>query len=541
MKRIILYNFCLIMALICSTEAYSQCAAASFDKSVNSVGQLNLDPLEFYDGPSDYQSITLSQNQFDCDDVGQSFVLTLTVVDAAGATSTCEFALNVTDDVPPVPICETNVIVQLNENGEAVLSPDAINEGSYDNCEIFQLDLSQTLFTCADVGAPVNVNLVVLDVNGNFNYCVTSVVVEPYPNPLTLLTCNTNVFVSLDNTGMAIITPDMLLEGGPYKCEDAYSVTLAFNGVTLPDNVLNSSHAGQQVQATITDIETGISCFGTINVSGDPTCQSNFNICDTECRTAPIGDCASGHTDTDGVEWPCDLDLGFCGTSSSSFTPQALLNAGIDAADTQPSILFDSCGLVAMSYSDVFISLTNGASITREWTIIDWIQFDGTNGIWSYTQNITATSDTMFICDTLPWNAPLGDCASGHTLDDDIEWPGDFTTTNCNVDPADLAANPDVNPNDVEPQYNFDCDLYAVTYSDVIFLQDSLTKVTRTWTILNWLSSAVYEYEQIILIDNPDCSQAICAYDMNGNGINDVIIHPGFITCLLYTSPSPRD
>ena len=508
----------------------SQCAAASFDKSVNSVGQLNLDPAEFYDGPSDYQSITVSQSQFDCDDVGQSFVLTLTVVDAAGATSTCDFALNVTDDVAPVAICETDVIVQLNANGEAILFPEAIDEGSYDNCGVFQLDLSQTNFSCADVGAPINITLAVLDVNGNFNHCITSVIVEPYPNPTQNLACNDNVFVSLDNTGMAVVTADMILEGGPYRCYEEYTVVLEFGGAVIPNNTLTSVHAGQEVQATITDPITGNSCWGLITVSGDPTCVSTFNICDTECRTAPLGDCASGHTDTDNIEWPCDLDLNYCGAASNAFTFQVLLAAGVDPADVQPTIIDDTCGLVAWSYSDVITTLPNGASVSREWTIIDWIQFDGTNGIWSYTQNITATADTMFICDILPWNTPIGDCASGHTLDDDIEWPADFTTTNCNVNVDALAADPNVNPNDVRPQFTFDCDLYAITHTDVVIVSDSLTKVLRTWTVLNWLSGAVYEYNQLIKIENPDCAQSVCAYDMNGNGIGDVIIHPGYTT-----------
>ena len=510
----------------------AQCAAASFTKSVNSVGQLNLDPAEFYDGPLDYQSITVSQSQFDCDDVGSDFVLTLTVVDVDGVTNTCDFVLSVIDQVAPVVICDIGLILQLNENGEAVLLPETVDEGSYDNCGIFELDLSQTLFTCDDVGAPVNIILAVLDVNGNFNSCITSVTVEPYPTPNQTLSCNDNVFVSLDNTGMAVITPDMILEGGPYKCYNAYTVTLELNGQIIPGNTLNSSHAGQDIQVTISDAETGNSCWGTITVSGDPSCPSTFDICDTECRSAPLGDCASGHTDTDGVEWPCNLTLDYCGTGSDAFSPQNLLNLGVDPADATPTILNDSCGLVAWTYSDVITTLPNGATVDREWTLIDWLQFDGTNGIWSYTQTITAVADTMFICDTLPWDAPVGDCASGHTLDDDIEWPANFTISACNIGLDDLRANADVHPNNVEPQLTFDCDFYLTVYADQVFDQDSTTKVLRTWTVLNWLSSSVYTYIQTIIIDVMDCGQMVCAYNMNGAGISDVIVHPGYTTSL---------
>jgi len=366
MRRIIQFGFSLILICLFHTQINAQCSGVSFTKSVNSVGQLNLDPLEFYDGPADYQSIALSQTEFGCDDVGSNPLITLTVVDVNGSTSTCDFTLSITDQVGPVAICEVNVVLQLDANGEATLTPDMIDEGSYDNCGIFQLDISQTNFSCADVGSPVNITLAILDIHGNVNSCLTSVIVEPFPNPIETLSCNANVFVSLDNTGMAIVTPDMILAGGPYKCEDAYTVTLEFNGTVIPENTLNTSHAGQTIQATITDTETNNTCWGLVVVSGDPSCESSFYICDTECRSAPFGDCASGHTDADNVEWPCDLTLDYCDVGSNIFTLSNLLLAGFDSADVNPTILNDSCGLVAWSYEDTYFTLPNGGRVDRK-------------------------------------------------------------------------------------------------------------------------------------------------------------------------------
>ncbi|MEL6988626.1 MAG: hypothetical protein AAGK97_12450, partial [Bacteroidota bacterium] len=447
--------------------------------------------------------------------------------DVNGTSSSCDFNLIVVDVIGPVAICETGVEVTLTPSGNAIIFPETIDDGSYDNCGIFSLELSQTEFTCDDVGDSVVVFLVILDNSGNFNSCAVEVIVNSFPNPTNALACNDLVFVSLDNNGMAEITSDMVLEGGPYKCPSEYAVNLDLNGVTIPNATVNVSHVGETITATIIDIETGNTCWGQIFVDGRIACAGTYDICDTECNSAPVGDCNSGHTLNDGVEWPCDLDVDFC---SQNFSPTELIANGINETDVYPQIFGDSCALVAFSWQDLVTQLPNGARIERTWILIDWYQFDpGTNvGIWEYTQTITALTDSLYVCDTLPWNTPVGDCASGHTLDDDVEWPSDFSVSTCNVSLDALRANPDVHPNDVEPQFDRNCDLFAVNYSDQVINGATETKVLRTWFILNWQSGDAYQYVQIITITDQDCSVEVCAYDRDGNGINNVEFHPNY-------------
>jgi len=43
------------------------------------------------------------------------------------------------------------------------------------------------------------------------------------------------------------------------------------------------------------------------------------------------------------------------------------------------------------------------------------------------------------ICDFLPNTAPFGDCNSGHTMDDDVEWPTDLLDlADYRIKPAEL-------------------------------------------------------------------------------------------------------
>ena len=90
--------------------------------------------------------------------------------------------------------------------------------------------------------------------------CTFDITVIEFPNPVSSLTCNNHVQVSLDNTCSATIGADMILEGGPYSCYDNYTVSIDGGG-----NTLDASHIGQTLQVTITG-PNGNSCWGTISV-----------------------------------------------------------------------------------------------------------------------------------------------------------------------------------------------------------------------------------------------------------------------------------
>lgn len=122
--------------------------------------------------------------------------------------------------------------------------------------------------------SPQLVTITTEDCAGNVATCTFNIIVNEYPNPVTSLTCNDNIQVSLDETCSATIGADMTLEGGPYGCYDDYIVTIiSITGQDLGTNVIDDSFIGPVWTVKTTDPDTGNSCWGTFYVEDklDPT------------------------------------------------------------------------------------------------------------------------------------------------------------------------------------------------------------------------------------------------------------------------------
>jgi gliding motility-associated-like protein len=118
---------------------------------------------------------TFSRDTIDCEDIGTVVRVTVTVTDEAGNSSSCEAAITVRDNLPPVIICQ-DITVYLDDKGTATITVDDINNGSYDNCDLEVLFLSKTNFTCNDAGVNI-VRLTGRDAAGNIAWCDARVTV----------------------------------------------------------------------------------------------------------------------------------------------------------------------------------------------------------------------------------------------------------------------------------------------------------------------------------------------------------------------------
>lgn len=120
-------------------------------------------------------SLALSQTSFGCANVGVNSV-TLTVTDNTGNISTCSAFIIVSDITAPVALCQ-NVTLNLDPiTGEGTITPVQVNNNSTDACGIASLSLSQTNFSCANLGANP-VTLTVVDVNGISSTCSSTITV----------------------------------------------------------------------------------------------------------------------------------------------------------------------------------------------------------------------------------------------------------------------------------------------------------------------------------------------------------------------------
>lgn len=126
----------------------------------NGEGQLTIS--DFYTGSTAGHELEVSQLEFTCADLGENQIQ----VNWSGETSgSCEVLVVVEDQTPPVVQAE-DLSVVLDNNGRAEVSPQDVDQGSFDNCGEVDFNLSQSVFTCEDVGENF-IDFTVTDESGN--------------------------------------------------------------------------------------------------------------------------------------------------------------------------------------------------------------------------------------------------------------------------------------------------------------------------------------------------------------------------------------
>lgn len=180
---------------------------------------------------------SLSQTTFDCSHIGANPV-TLTATDASGNAATCEATVTVLDDMPPQLTCKVSngnnnnnnnnnnptsggenlikINLTLPEGGQASLSPNDLIDDSSDNCGIAAYDLSQSAFTCDDLGMHT-VTLTATDASGNTSNTCSARVEVKIPVPATYSNINT---LYLDEQGMLTINARDLVQTGDLRCDN---------------------------------------------------------------------------------------------------------------------------------------------------------------------------------------------------------------------------------------------------------------------------------------------------------------------------------
>ena len=213
-------------------------------------------------------SMTLSQTAFVCSEVGANPEV-LTVTDVNGNISTCLTTVTVIDGIAPVAVCQ-NVTVNLDASGNGSTTAALVDNGSTDACGIASMALSQTAFTCANIGTnPNSVTLTVTDVNGNSSTCMADVTVIDGIAPIAV--CQ-NVNVILDVTGNGSTTPILVNNGSSDACGIA--------SMTLSQTTFVCSEVGANPEVlTVTDANGNVS-----------TCTTTITVIDT---ISPVAICQS--------------------------------------------------------------------------------------------------------------------------------------------------------------------------------------------------------------------------------------------------------
>ncbi len=109
--------------------------------------------------------------------------ITFVASDPSGNSDMLTINFEVNDMEGPIVACLSGFNLTLSSQGVASISAVQLDNGSIDNCGIASYQLSQSSFTCADLGFN-RVTLTVTDFAGNQNSCTTSIIVSESTVPV---------------------------------------------------------------------------------------------------------------------------------------------------------------------------------------------------------------------------------------------------------------------------------------------------------------------------------------------------------------------
>lgn len=223
---------------------------------LNSSGSISITPADVDNGSDDNCAITkyeISQSSFNCNNIGANFI-TYKIYDKAQNINTQTIRVTVLDTFKPV----SKVIsptVYLNQYGFAILSVADVDNGSYDNCRISTRTISQTVFTCDDLGNSfINFNLA--DPSGNTQITQIVVIVKDTIAPRNRVR-NTSAY--LDKNASAYLSIADVDNGTSDNC--------AVSKVTLSKDLFVCSDLGKRtIQFTSYD-KSGNSTVTNIDIN----------------------------------------------------------------------------------------------------------------------------------------------------------------------------------------------------------------------------------------------------------------------------------
>lgn len=352
--------------------AVCQDVTLSLDPGGNAV----LTPAQVDNGSSDNQgiaSLVLSQTSFSCSDVGANLV-DLIVTDVGGNTDTCTANITVQDISTPTAVCQ-DITLLLDPAGNGTVNPAQIDNGSSDNCSITSQILSDTSFTCADVGGNT-VTLTVADSTGNSSSCTAQVFVQDTVPP---------VAVCQDIT--VILTPSGSVTVNASDVDNGSSDLCGISSMFLSQSTFFCGDAGTN-QVTLT----------TIDGSGNAgSCTANVTVIDT---VPPVLNCPTSIT--------LPNDSGFCGTNVT-WMLIATDNCSVTTTGTHNSGDFFNTGTTTITYTGVDPS-GNTSTCSFDITVLD-----NDNPVITCPAPIVQGNDT-------------GQCGAV------VTWPTVNATDNCNID-----------------------------------------------------------------------------------------------------------
>ena len=323
--------------------------------------------------------------------------ITYRAVDECGNESSCQMLLSVFDGYEPIADCDPSKSVSLTTTGQTSLPASVFNDHSHDDCggalqfAVRRLDdpcglngtawANTVKFCCGDAGKSIPVELRVTDFSGNHSVCNSKVNVSDLMPPTLICPSSFTMECNVDISNLSVFgkvatslgQQGVILVNGIAKGTDGFAMDNC--GATVeeltPNININGCHTG-----------TIIRHFKATDPAGkSSTCNQQITVVNSDPFYIHPNNTADPNDD---VEYPPNITISGCSGNADPSIAGA------------PVILGNGCGEIGVTYSDQIISQNaNSYVIKRKWTIADFCQLGGGQGIWYYSQNITVQNSDV--------------------------------------------------------------------------------------------------------------------------------------------------
>ncbi len=371
-------------------------------------------------------AITLSNTEFGIGDgpfelTPGSHTLSFTATDECGNSASCNYVVTVIDDVSPIAICNDEIIVALDGNGDGQVCTSVLDAGSYDNCGIDSMQIRRmdscmadgagttfddcTPVVCCDLDSGLMVILGVWDSVGNYNECMVEVMVQDKIDP------------------EIICPPDLTLECDLYPIPD----TMGGSIITIP--------SGEQWPPATQDGINGYAYDNCLIDSISMSVTDNVDACTREgtvIRTFIV-------TDSQGQTNSCTQSISFLDTTPPLITFPDSMHVSCEVVDdlneTGTATAEDNCTNYLITFDDLppltFPDDLCSYKIIRTWKVFN----DCTNELTTADQIILVTDDEPPVFGLPPGDVTLNNLCQGDPLP--VE-PVGGVTDNCGTPEIDI-------------------------------------------------------------------------------------------------------
>ncbi len=250
---IIWSNNGLISEVICTTLVFvtdpqSYCGTGSLVDSKENTGLRMVSNSQAFFDNCGIDTVIFTPAKLSCDNIGDNLI-NITVIDNSGNTTQCSTTVTVENNMAPMCI-GGDTIIQLSQL-ECEVTPVLNLPMGTDVCG-GATTISYLLngYQIGDV-FPIGTTTIEYQVNatnGTSSTCQYDVTVLNFQS--SVMSCQ-EINLSLDENCESEILPSMILTGSSYGCLDLCEVTLTdLNDNPIP-NMLNGTHAGQTMKATV--------------------------------------------------------------------------------------------------------------------------------------------------------------------------------------------------------------------------------------------------------------------------------------------------